>query len=73
MRDGASILPKLDVLMVIMRRTNISIIDVGWNPIRPIFHERSGSREEHEEHEGKHERITQTNKNDHTYARSEYT
>ena len=34
------------------------------------FHERSGSREEHE---GKDERITQTNKNDHTYARSEYT
>ena len=26
--------------------------DVGWNPNRPIFHERSGSREEHEEHEG---------------------
>ena len=40
----------------------------------PIFHERSGSREEHEEHEGnheeKHERITQTNKNNHTCARS---
>ena len=40
--------------------------DVGWNPIRPIFHERSRSHEEHEEHmgthEGKHERITQTNK-----------
>ena len=48
--------------------------DVGWNPIWPIFHERSGSRDEHEEHEGKHEgkheRITQTNKNDHTCARS---
>ena len=44
--------------------------DVGWNPRWTIFHERSGSREEHEEHEGKHERITQTNKNDHTYTRS---
>ena len=44
--------------------------DVGWNPKWPIFHERSRSREEHE---GKHERITQTNKNDHTYARSKYT
>ena len=52
-------------------------IDVGWNPRWPIFHEKSGSREEHEEHEGnhegKHERITQTNKNNHTYARSKYT
>ena len=27
--------------------------DVGWNPIWTIFHERSGSREEHEEHEEK--------------------
>ena len=25
--------------------------DVGWKPTRPIFHERSGSRDEHEEHE----------------------
>ena len=45
--------------------------DVGWNPNRPIFHEKSGSREEHKEHKegnegnhkGKHERNTQTNKN----------
>ena len=52
------------------RGVKINITDVGWNPIRPVFHERSGSREEHEEHEGnhkgkhkgKHERITQTNK-----------
>ena len=52
--------------------------DVGWNPRWPIFHKRSGSREEHEEHEGenegnhegKHERNTKTNKNDHTCARS---
>ena len=49
-------------------------VDVGWNPRWPIFHERSGSREEHEgnhegKHEGKHERNTKTNKNDHTYAR----
>ena len=44
--------------------------DVGSNPNRPIFHERSGSREEHEEHEGenegnhegKHERIPQIDK-----------
>ena len=32
--------------------------DVGWNPNRLIFHERSGSRDEHKEHEeankGKH-------------------
>ena len=50
--------------------------DVGWNPRWPIFHERSGSREEHEEHkgkhegkrEGKHERNTKTNKIDHTCA-----
>ena len=27
--------------------------DVGWNPRWPIFHERSGSRNEHEEHEEK--------------------
>ena len=31
----------------------VSSVDVGWNPIRPIFHERSGSHEEHEEHKGK--------------------
>ena len=42
--------------------------DVGWNPNRPIFHERSESREEHEKgnegkHKGKHKRNTQTNKN----------
>ena len=43
-----------------------------------IFHERSGSRVEHEEHEEGNERKitretqenTQTNKNDHTCARS---
>ena len=30
--------------------------DVGWNPIRPIIHERSGPREEHEEgNKRKHE------------------
>ena len=44
--------------------------DIGWNPRWPIFHKRSGSLEEHEEHEGKHERITQTNKIDHTFSRS---
>ena len=54
------------------------MIDVGWNPRWPIFHERSGSHEEHKEHEGdhegehegKHEGNTKTNKNDHTCARS---
>ena len=48
--------------------------DVGWELHRPIFHERSGSRDEHEEHEeGNEGKITrgtqentQTNKYDHT-------
>ena len=39
-------------------RCHIIWADVGWNPNRTIFHERSGSRDEHEEHEegneGKH-------------------
>ena len=25
----------------------LKVLDVGWNPKWPIFHERSGSREEH--------------------------
>ena len=50
----------------------------GRNPNRAIFHERSGSRDEHEEHKGKtqgnHEgntrEITQPTRFGHTYARS---
>ena len=61
---------------MMVSRDKLALIqdDVGWNPRWLIFHERNRSREEHEEHEGKHEgkheRITQTNKNDHTCARS---
>ena len=51
--------------------------DVGWNPIRLIFHERSESCEEHEEHEGENEANHAGNtreslkptRNSHTYAR----
>ena len=35
--------------------------DIGWNPNRPIFHERSGSRDEHEEHEGEKRENTRGN------------
>ena len=55
-------------------RSKINCTDVGWNPRWPIFHERSRSHDEHEEHEGKTWRGTQENhsnwQNDHTYARS---
>ena len=52
--------------------------DVGWNPRWPIFHERSGTRDEHEEHEGKNKEntrgntreITQPTRSGYTYARS---
>ena len=64
--------------IMVMHSNERGECDVGWNPNHPIFHERSGSRDEHEEHEeGNEGKITrgtqentQTNKNDHTCARS---
>ena len=35
--------------------------DVGWNPKRPIFHEREDPIQGHEEHEGKAREITRGN------------
>ena len=58
---------------MMVSRDKLALIqdDVGWNPRWPIFHERSGSREEHE---GKSQRGTQekhsNQKYDHTCARS---
>ena len=43
-------LAKQTLDMVMSIGCSASSDDVGWNPIRPIFQERSGSREEHEEH-----------------------
>ena len=45
---------------------NVALDTKMMYPSGPIFHERSGSREEHKEHEegneGKHKRNTQTNR-----------
>ena len=53
-----------------IKRVIFSKSDIGWNPNRPIFHERSGSRDEHEEHEGKHEGKTQRGMMTHKYRGS---
>ena len=58
----------LDTKMMVSR-DKLALIqdDVGYNPSGPIFHERSGSRDEHEEHEGenegKYKRNTQPTRN----------
>ena len=47
--------------IMVMHSNERGECDVGWNPNHPIFHERSGSREEHKEHEGETRGITRGN------------